>query len=93
MVSSGRLRLLTSLREGSFYTIFLVLSLFYRGMGAKVWLRVGRIQVRMTRKVLGVVGVVRGVEGVLFVSYVCLGFRLVCLCCPRDLGILFWGGL
>ena len=86
-----RLHLLSSLQEGSFYTLFLVLPLFIGGMGAKEWLRVGRIRVYMMREVFEVVGVVGG--GILFVSRVCLGFRLVCLCCPRNLVGIHFGGV
>ena len=57
----------------------------YLGMGAKVWLQMGCIRVRMTLEVLGVADIFGGV--------VCLGFCLVCLCCPRGFGINVSGGL
>ncbi len=69
MVSPEGLHLLSSLRGGSPYTLFLVLLLFYRGMGERIRLQVGRIRGRMTLEECEVAVVVDGVGGELkFVS-------------------------
>ncbi len=91
MVSTMRLHLLSSLQEGSFYTLFLVLPLFIGGMGAKVWLRVGRIRVYMMREVFEVVGVVGGGDTVCEPGMFGLPFGVFMLS-KEPCGNTFWGG-